>query len=194
MVTWRVPSSRLTTPTAERSTPSRKIFPPWSTSTGGQVFAQSPEQFDFDGDGVSLSNRYRVKPAPLSTTGLSAPALPADSCTHFIAAALASAEPFAPAWAKSPVPGCAPLPTALPESHCTASAAGAGAGVPLPPPEEHAERTTAPARPPEKPLHGARGGARRGCPAPSSGETRGENHRARREQRRRDQAPANRHE
>src|SRR5947208_15722344 len=68
-------------------TPVKKILLPSATVTGGQVTAQSPAQLDFDGFGTSLSKRYSVSPAPLTTTGFSAPARPALSATHFRATA-----------------------------------------------------------------------------------------------------------
>src|SRR4051812_30375010 len=90
MVTCSEPSSRLTTPTSAFLTPATKIRPPGATVTGGHVTAQSPLQLDFDGFAVSLSKRYKVRSAPLTTTGFNAPALLALSCTHFWAMSLAA--------------------------------------------------------------------------------------------------------
>src|SRR4030081_2236628 len=109
MVTCTVPSSRLTVPTCELATPWRKIREPGETSTGGHVTAQAPLQLDFDGRAVSLSNRYSVNPAPLTTTGLRSPAEAAVSCAHFIAAGSLLGP-----WKKSPVLGGALLASAVP--------------------------------------------------------------------------------
>src|SRR4030081_184577 len=86
MVTWRVPSARITMPISEVDTPWTKIREPGWTTTGGQVIAQAPLQLDCDGCAVSLSKRYSVNPAPSCTIGFRPLAEPAVNCTHFIAA------------------------------------------------------------------------------------------------------------
>src|SRR4030088_1145431 len=109
MVTCSVPSSRSTMPTCEPETPWRTIREPGETSTGGHVTAQAPLQLDFEGRAVSLSNRYSVNPAPLTTTGLRSPADAAVSATHFIAAGALLGP-----WKKSPVLAGALLAFAVP--------------------------------------------------------------------------------
>src|SRR5690242_583553 len=98
--------------------PSRKTFEPGVTSTGGHVLAQSPVQVDRDGAAVSLSKRYRVKPAPLRTMGFSPLAEPPDSWTHFIEAGLSGTV------TKSPVFGAALFCWAVPVLKATLVAAG----------------------------------------------------------------------
>ncbi len=154
MVTWRLPSSRLTVPTLDFGTPAKKILPPGATVNGGQVFAQSPLQFDTEGLAVSLSNRYNVSPAPLTTTGSRAPAWEAFNCTHFRATFWSAvlAVPSDPV-AQSPVFAVALCALAVPASKdrpalpvsgtCALGAAGAGPAAKVGNP--HALNDTAPA-------------------------------------------------
>src|SRR5262249_53613953 len=65
MVSWRVPSARVTVPTWSAEMPFSVGRP--SVNAGGQICAHLPSQLDFGGFGVSLSNRYSTKPAPSVT-------------------------------------------------------------------------------------------------------------------------------